>query len=56
LICHPNAILFHTRSTLLKSAMIDAGSVVFVKNLLTDILSEPELAGATIALHDIDPA
>ncbi len=34
--------------------MIGAGSVVFVKNLLTDILSMPELAGSTIALHDID--
>jgi alpha-galactosidase len=34
--------------------MIGAGSVVFVKNLLTDILSAPELAGATIALHDIN--
>ena len=38
-----------------KIAMIGAGSVVFVKNLLTDIL-EParELQGCTIALHDID--
>jgi alpha-galactosidase len=39
----------------LKIAMIGAGSVVFVKNLLTDILSTPELGSATIALHDIDP-
>jgi alpha-galactosidase len=39
----------------LKIAMIGAGSVVFVKNLLTDILSAPELGNATIALHDIDP-
>jgi len=39
----------------LKIAMIGAGSVVFVKNLLTDILSSPELGSATIALHDIDP-
>ena len=39
----------------MKIAIIGAGSVVFVKNLLTDILSEPELADATIALHDIDP-
>jgi len=36
-------------------AMIGAGSVVFVKNLLTDLLSLPELCGCTIALHDIDP-
>ena len=35
--------------------MIGAGSVVFVKNLLTDILSLPELRDSTIALHDIDP-
>ena len=34
--------------------MIGAGSVVFVKNLLTDILSLPELHDCTIALHDID--
>ncbi|SDR61871.1 alpha-galactosidase [Rhizobiales bacterium GAS191] len=37
-----------------KIAMIGAGSVVFVKNLLTDILSLPELKDCTIALHDID--
>jgi alpha-galactosidase len=35
--------------------MIGAGSVVFVKNLLTDILSLPELRECTITLHDIDP-
>lgn len=34
--------------------MIGAGSVVFVKNLLSDILEFPELRDATIALHDID--
>jgi alpha-galactosidase len=38
----------------LKIAMIGAGSVVFVKNLMTDILSLPELRDCTIALHDID--
>jgi len=38
----------------LKIAFIGAGSVVFTKNLLTDILSFPELHGNTIALHDID--
>ena len=37
-----------------KIAMIGAGSVVFVKNLLTDILSLPHLQDCTIALHDID--
>jgi alpha-galactosidase len=34
---------------------IGAGSTVFAKNLLGDILSYPELAGSTIRLHDIDP-
>ena len=37
-----------------KIAMIGAGSVVFVKKLLADILAKPELHNATIALHDID--
>ncbi|MEJ7819429.1 MAG: alpha-glucosidase/alpha-galactosidase [Rubrobacteraceae bacterium] len=40
---------------MIKIAFIGAGSVVFTKNLLTDILKFPELGGATIALHDIDP-
>lgn len=39
-----------------KITFLGAGSTIFAKNLLTDILSFPELAGATIALHDIDPA
>jgi alpha-galactosidase len=34
--------------------LIGAGSTVFAKNLLGDILSFPELAGSTIILHDID--
>ncbi len=34
--------------------LIGAGSTVFAKNLLGDILSFPELAHATIHLHDID--
>lgn len=38
-----------------KITFIGAGSTVFTKNLLVDILSYPELAGATIALYDIDP-
>ena len=37
-----------------KVAFIGAGSVVFTKNLLTDILSFPELRETTVALHDID--
>jgi alpha-galactosidase len=38
-----------------KITFIGAGSTVFARNLLGDILSYPELANATIALHDIDP-
>lgn len=37
-----------------KITFIGAGSTVFAKNLLGDILSFPELAGAEIALFDID--
>ena len=37
-----------------KIAMIGAGSTVFAKNLLGDILSFPELADSTIVLMDID--
>jgi alpha-galactosidase len=35
-------------------AFVGAGSVEFTRNLLGDILTFPELADATIALHDID--
>jgi alpha-galactosidase len=38
-----------------KITFIGAGSTVFAKNLLGDILSFPELAESTISLHDIDP-
>ena len=37
-----------------KISFVGAGSTVFAKNLMGDILSYPELAGATISLHDID--
>ena len=37
-----------------KIAFIGAGSTVFARHLLTDILSYPELAAAHVALHDID--
>lgn len=37
-----------------KITFIGAGSTVFAKNLLGDILSFPELAECTLALHDID--
>ena len=38
-----------------KIAFIGAGSTVFAKNLLGDILSYPELAESTISLYDLDP-
>ena len=37
-----------------KIALIGAGSTVFAKNLIGDILSFPELAGSTLSLMDID--
>ncbi|MFN2304615.1 MAG: alpha-glucosidase/alpha-galactosidase [Anaerolineales bacterium] len=41
---------------MVKIVFLGAGSTVFAKNLLSDILSFPELADAKIALHDIDAA
>lgn len=38
-----------------KITFIGAGSTIFAKNLMGDILSFPELANSHIALHDIDP-
>jgi len=38
-----------------KVALIGAGSTVFAKNLMGDILSYPELADCTFSLMDIDP-
>jgi alpha-galactosidase len=38
-----------------KISFIGAGSTVFAKKLIGDILQFPALAEATIALHDIDP-
>ena len=38
-----------------KISFLGAGSTVFAKNLLGDILSFPELANSTISLHDINP-
>jgi alpha-galactosidase len=38
-----------------KITFIGAGSTVFAKNLLGDILSFPELADSSICLFDIDP-
>ncbi len=39
-----------------KITLIGAGSVVFTRNLCSDILLAPALGGSTIALMDIDPA
>src|SRR5690606_40897929 len=38
-----------------KITFIGAGSTVFAKNLMGDILSFPELQDITLSLHDIDP-
>ena len=38
-----------------KITFIGAGSTVFAKNLIGDILSFPELKDSTITLFDIDP-
>lgn len=43
------------KTTITKIAFVGAGSVVFTKNLLTDILSFEELHETEIALHDINP-
>lgn len=45
--------MIHPMST--KITLIGAGSVVFAKNLIGDILQFPELSDATICLMDIDP-
>jgi len=37
-----------------KITLIGAGSTVFARNLIGDILSFPELADCTLSLHDID--
>jgi alpha-galactosidase len=39
----------------LRIAFVGAGSVVFTRRLIGDILSMPALRGSTIVLHDIDP-
>ncbi len=40
---------------MVKIALIGAGSTVFAKVILGDILLFPELSQATLSLHDIDP-
>jgi len=37
-------------------AFVGAGSVVFTRQLVADILRYPELADARLVLHDIDPS
>ena len=37
-------------------AFVGAGSTVFTRHLIGDLLAQPELAGSTFALMDIDPA
>jgi alpha-galactosidase len=37
-----------------KISFLGAGSTIFAKNMMGDILSFPELANCTISLHDID--
>jgi alpha-galactosidase len=46
---------YDTMSRNPKIAFIGAGSTVFMKNIIGDILQRPALAGATIALMDINP-
>lgn len=41
---------------MVKISIIGAGSTVFMKNIVTDIVLEPGLETAHIALHDIDAA
>ena len=38
-----------------KIALIGAGSVIWARRLMMDILSFPELSGATLSLMDVDP-
>jgi alpha-galactosidase len=38
-----------------KICLIGAGSTVFAQNILSDVLSNPELATSAISLHDVDP-
>jgi alpha-galactosidase len=40
---------------MVRIAFLGAGSVVFTRDLLADVLRLPELAGSHVALHDIDP-
>jgi alpha-galactosidase len=59
LLLSPCRIRFHKESEAMpnpKIAFMGAGSTIFAQNLIGDILSYPELAGAELALHDIDQA
>jgi alpha-galactosidase len=45
---------YYEENTMSKITFIGAGSTVFAKNLMGDILSFPELQDSTFVLHDID--
>jgi len=51
---HPSLSMKKRSVNMPKICFLGAGSTVFAKDLLTDILTFPELAESTIALHDID--
>ena len=52
--CSLGVILLSRLSVMPKIVFIGAGSTVFAKNLLGDILSIPELSHSEIFLQDID--
>jgi alpha-galactosidase len=58
--CHGPSIVDHAPSRqgnlrpMPKTVFLGAGSTVFARNLLGDILGREELAGSEIVLHDID--
>src|SRR5258707_4680696 len=55
-ICRPLLSLpFSRNPPMTKICLIGAGSTVFAQNILSDVLSNPELANSEIRLHDIDP-
>src|SRR5215468_4772957 len=45
---------FSGNRSMTKICLIGAGSTVFAQNILSDVLSNPELADSEISLHDID--
>lgn len=47
--------LFQGEAMRTRIALIGAGSVIFAKGLIADVLQMPELREATICLMDLDP-